>query len=58
MDPVTQFVLGAAINGAVTFGVIKATLHFLGEGVKEAKAAAAAAHRRIDEILARWGVHP
>ena len=41
----------ALVNGLVTFGVVKATLHFLAEGVKEAKASASRAHERIDGIL-------
>lgn len=49
--PLGIWIVGALVNGAVTFGVVKATLSFLNEGVREAKASAARAHVRIDDML-------
>lgn len=48
---------GAGVNGLITYGVVKATLHFLHEGVREAKASATAAHRRIDDHLGHCPRH-
>lgn len=50
-DMIAMMVASALVNGLVTFGMVKAALHFLAEGVREAKAGVAHAHRRIDGIL-------
>lgn len=54
-DALTVLLVGAIANGLVTWGVVRATLHFLIDGVKEAKASAASAHERIDGILMERG---
>lgn len=41
----------ALVNGLVTWGIVKTKLEHLDAGVKESKAMAAAAHRRIDGWL-------
>lgn len=51
MDPVWTLLIGAAVNGLVTFGVIKATLRHHAEGIKEAKAIGVRAHHRIDDLM-------
>lgn len=52
MESIVILLFGVVVNGAVTFGVVKTTLSFLIEGVKEAKASASRAHVRIDDVLA------
>lgn len=53
MEPLAIWIVGAGVNGLVTWGVVKATLHFLAEGVREAKASAQRAHERIDGLLVK-----
>ena len=48
-----ELLLGAIINGLVTWRVVKATLAHLAQGVGEAKADAKRAHERIDGVLVR-----
>lgn len=50
-DALTIWFVGAAVNGLVTFGMVKAALHFLADGVREAKASAMHAHERIDAVI-------
>jgi len=50
-DALAIWVVGAVVNGLVTFGMVKAALHFLAEGVREAKASALHAHERIDAMI-------
>lgn len=40
-----------AFNGAVTLAVLRAELRHLAQGVTEAKADAALAHRRLDALI-------
>lgn len=52
-DGLLVVLVTALVNGLVTWGVIKTKLDFLTDGVREAKAAAAAAHERIDRWMNR-----
>lgn len=52
-DALVILLLSALVNGLVTWGVIRQKLEGLSDGVKEAKAAARAAHERIDRLLER-----
>lgn len=49
-EGVLILLVGAVINGLVTYGVIKATLAHLAQGVREAKEEAARANERIDRL--------
>lgn len=50
-DALLVLLVGALVNGLVTWGVIRAKLDSLSDGVKEAKAAAKVAHERIDRLM-------
>jgi hypothetical protein len=51
--PLSLVLLGAAVNGLVTWGVVKAKLDHLAHGVSEAKESAHQAHQRIDQVILR-----
>ena len=50
-DALLVLLIGAVINGLVTWGVIRARLESLADGLKEAKQSAARAHERIDDMM-------
>lgn len=41
---------GGVINGLITYGVVKTTLHFHQQQITEVRGAVTTAHKRIDDV--------
>ena len=49
-ESLIPFAIGALLQGAVTWGVVKVTLRHHAKGIEEAKGTARRAHERIDGV--------